>query len=178
MSAPLRFAAKVVGVLLLAFSATGAPLESGFREETSVVLTGAAGLALIASCSPMEFPTKQWDPESKDIATAEAALAPALRSALRTMNDDSSPADYFRQYAGGFYEGSHIIYTRGFHRSYFDRLPAGSSRLSSWRRNAVPEQRGHTRLWCAYWVKHTKRLIPTSSMGDPAMGVGFRGIRE
>jgi hypothetical protein len=175
MSTALRVTAGCLGVFLFVCSAAGAPLKGDFRRETGVVLTGPAGLDLIEQCWPFEFPTKQWTPDPMDIATVDAALMPALTSALKTLHDASNPSDYFRQYSGGFYEGDHIVYIRGFHRSYLDALPSGSTR-NSWRVEAVPAGPGHTRFWCAYWVKETKYLVPTRSMGDPSMGVGFFGM--
>lgn len=173
MSTALRIAMGLLGVLLVCVT-QGAAVEAGFRPEMSVVLKDAAGLDLIGNCTPMAFPTKQWNPSLTDIQMAESALAPALKTGLRAMKDASDVSDYYRQYAGGFYEGAHILYVRGFHRSYLESLASASER-DAWKSHAVHDGLGHTRFWCAYWVKETKSLIKTSSMGDLALGVGFRG---
>jgi hypothetical protein len=117
---------------------------------------------------------RQWAPDPADLATLDAALLPALASALKSVKDNSNPRDYFRQYAGGFYEGDHIIYVLGFHRSYKEALPENVREY--WRSGPVHGGPGHTRFWCAYWVKETKHLIQTQEDGS-VTGVRFVGFK-
>jgi hypothetical protein len=172
---PLKTSAAL-GLSLFLFECDSAatPVEPAFREQTAVVLKGSAGMELINSCGSLGVATEQWDPTPEDIATLEAALAPALKSSLETMHDTSTPSEYFRQYAGGFYEGDHIIFVMGFHRSYFDTLPYGDAQVA-WRQRVVPGGLGHTHYWCAYWVKETKYLIPTKALHDPTTKMAFHG---
>ena len=138
--------------------------ESSFRPDTSVVLKTEAGRDLIKACGPIDSVAEQWDPEPAELATLDAALLPALASALKSAKDDSDPKDYFRQYAGGFSEGDHIIYVLGFHRSYIEALPKDIREY--WRSSPVRGGPGHTRFWCAYWVKETKYLIQQQQDGS------------
>ena len=153
---------------------TTAASESSLRTDTGVVLKSEAGRALITACRPFESIDRQWNPDRADLATLDAALLPALASALKSVKDNSNPAVYFRQYAGGFYEGDHIIYMLGFHRSYNEALPENAREY--WRSGPVRGGPGHTRFWCAYWVKETKHLIETQENGS-AIGVRFVGSK-
>jgi hypothetical protein len=90
------------------------------------------------------------------------------------VKDNSNPRDYFRQYAGGLYEGDHVICVLGFHRSYYEALPENVREY--WRSGPVRGGPGHTRFWFAYWVKETKHLIQTQENGS-AIGVHFVGSK-
>ena len=153
---------------------TAAAAESGFRPDTGVVLKSEAGRALITACGPFVSVARQWDPDPADLATLDMALLPALASALKSVKDNSNPRDYFRQYAGGLYEGDHVICVLGFHRSYYEALPENVREY--WRSGPVRGGPGHTRFWYAYWVKETKHLIPIQA-GDSVLGVHFVGFK-
>ena len=85
------------------------------------VFAGASAQLLASSFFPASALGKSWDPTSGLIVELEDVLANDLRAHLiekpRPHHSGPQVREYFRQYAGVFFNGRKLVFINGFHKS-------------------------------------------------------------
>lgn len=141
--------AIVLSCILILFTLVapiGAALSasSAFNPDWRVTLSGKAARELALPCSrPVPGPvSSNWSPMRRTIDKLEERLAPLLARELARYNSQSSPGDYYRQYAGLVIGGRRIVYVNGFRRQIVENAInnaryGGHSNPDSWRYEPV-----------------------------------------
>jgi hypothetical protein len=147
-----------------------------FKVKTRALLSGSAATELIDYCGRMRG-TKdgQWQPSESDLDLLDATLAPLLAADLKSEGSTDEPAQYYRQYAAGTWEGHPVIYVNGFHERNLQSDQGASWLNKRWMTEPVVVEDGGPEYWCAVFIKDTGRFVTIKQEGRPKRTVVFHG---
>jgi hypothetical protein len=170
---------------VLLFSVLGAHAEESPANDTShspasfvrewrVVLRGKEAERMNWSMRNSTLDGRELSPSELD--SIEQQLLPTLAMDLSEAGSSDPPSEYYRQYASGKWKQYHVVFIKGFHRTYFD-LPFGSvAERDRWKHEPIDAADGGTAFWDAVYVVELRKFATMKKTGHASHTVAFHGV--